>query len=63
MSEVSLEGEVGRKSGPSVGYWNVVDPTTQWSTKLSSTPDFGVLRDQICITYGLRVHCVRQVDF
>ena len=38
-------------------------PTTRWSTRVSLTPDTGVIRDQICTTRRLKVNCFRQVDF
>ena len=34
-------------------------PTARWTTRVFFTPDSGVLRDQICTTYGLKVNCVR----
>jgi len=37
--------------------------STRWSTRLSSTPDSGVLRDQNCTSQGPKVSYVRQVDF
>ena len=36
---------------------------TRWITGVSLTPDYGVLRDQICTTSGPKVSYVRQVHF
>ena len=36
---------------------------TRWTAKIFVGPDSGVLRDQICTTYGPEVKCWRQVDF
>ena len=37
--------------------------TARRNTRVSLTPDSGVLRDQICTTSGPKVNCVMQVDF
>ena len=42
---------------------NTSEECIWWTTRASLGPDSAVLRDQICTTQGLRVNCVREIDF
>ena len=37
--------------------------TTPWTWKVLSHKDYGVFRENMCTAQGLKVNCVRQVDF
>ena len=55
---------IGKTGALEVAFSGVYfSPPTRWSSRVSLTPDSGVLRDQSCTTQGPKMNSMRRVDF